>query len=458
MTAEVGLIFGLHLLNGSAAWFEQLPSFPRTLDFSPLMQLFPNARRVWGSGAIFDVGIVPAAIAFAFFLNTKVGFSLGITNFVWLAFGAMLIGNGVPLDNSFLGAKKANLLRFGAYLGLALIIFYTGRRYYLNVLSSSLGFKRERGTPVYAVWSMRVLLAVTFVAVWVLTQAGLPLAWSLLGVLLVYLTFVVMSRLVCEAGIFFLQAFWMPVGVVVALAGFEAIGPTAYIILAMISIMLVGDPRTTLMPYLNTGLRMAERKAHAAPGKFMPVLAVMVIGGFLVAGAVTLGFQYRNGFNQQDNWAQRSMPTQPFDNLARHTLELSSQDRLSEVTEKVHRTGFGNFRPAEGAVMWTLAGLALVLAFGVARLRLPWWPLHPLIFLVWGTYPIGLFGGAFLIGWAIKAGIIKTMGAEGYHKTKPFMIGMIAGDLMAALVWMLIGVVYYLYTGQPPQRYAVFPG
>ncbi len=37
------------------------------------------------------------------------------------------------------------------------------------------------------------------------------------------------------------------------------------------------------------------------------------------------------------------------------------------------------------------AGVALVLGFSVCRLRYSWWPLHPIMFLVWGTWTMSRF-------------------------------------------------------------------
>jgi hypothetical protein len=102
-------------------------------------------------------------------------------------------------------------------------------------------------------------------------------------------------------------------------------------------------------------------------------------------------------------------------------------------------------------------GLFLVLGTSAARLRLPWWPLHPVAFLVWDTYPIIVFGPSFLLGWVIKAAVVGLGGASAHHALRPSMIGVIAAELVGGLFWIVVGIVYYFATGQRPASYAIFP-
>jgi hypothetical protein len=94
-----------------------------------------------------------------------------------------------------------------------------------------------------------------------------------------------------------------------------------------------------------------------------------------------------------------------------------------------------------------ILGLALVLAFSMMRLRFRWWPLHPIFLLVWGTWTSGLFCFSFLLGWVIKQAVTLIGGGSAYHRTKPLMIGVIAGNLLADLIRMMVSTVYYLITG-----------
>lgn len=456
------IVLGIRLLNGSAHWNNALPSLDLRLDFRPLLALFPNARQVPLVNGVFHWEIMPAVIGFAFFLDSRISFSLGLTNLFWVVMGSMLVANGIALDASYLGAERANLIRFGAYLGIVVMIVYTGRRYYREVFLSAIGMRRGTEVPSYACWAARGFVGAVILAVWGLQTAGLTPLWAAMITLLILIIFLVMSRIVAESGLFFMQPYWMPAGIMVALLGFEAMGPTQYIVLAVASVLLAGDPRTTLMPFLVNGLKLIHPRDDAtsqqSPGRGGICLLVMVVLSFVVAGMVTLYWQYNVGFNRSDPWAFEWLPVMPFDQLNRNLAELASRGDLSRVVDATAETGWGAWAPQSGAIWWAVTGGVLVLVFATARLRFTWWPFHPIIFLVWGTYPISLFGGSFLLGWAIKEGVVRTMGARGFHQVKPLMVGLVAAEVMAALIWALISLFYYLRTGLSPETYFVFPG
>ncbi|MBD3392807.1 MAG: hypothetical protein GF418_11950, partial [Chitinivibrionales bacterium] len=201
-----GLMVVIHLMGGLNAWFPSFVKIPLQFDFTPLRQLFPHASAFWWSShVIWSFQLFPTVIAFAFFLSTEVSFSVGISGFLFMAFFAVMNSNGIAIENDWMQAKNANMLRFGAYAGMALVIFFIGRRYYLNVLGSSLGLKRHPETPSSAVWSLRVLFLCLLVSVAMLAHVGVPWYFGALTMLLILLTFVVITRINVETGTFFIQ-------------------------------------------------------------------------------------------------------------------------------------------------------------------------------------------------------------------------------------------------------------
>lgn len=447
-----------HTLNGLHAWFPEVPEMPFQQDLWALTELFPNAARVGGQYGWFGPTIFLSVIAFSFFMSTSASFSLGISHVLFLIFGSLMIRNGLELDGDGLGTKRSNLLRFGAYLVYGAMIIYTGRHYYKQVLLGALGRARSRETPSYTVWAARGLILASVLAT--LSLCGSGLGWFLSGtfVFLTLLTFVVMTRMVCETGAFFLQTSWGPVGVMTALFGFDAIGPTPFVILALASVLLVLDPRETLMPFLQNGLKMTEVEGGASPGRMSPWLVFVMLAGFVVAGVVSFSLQYNLSATQVGNtWGTHQLPTVAFSTLSRFVADSAARGSLAEATATSGWHSLSLVQPIDDAVFWTLLGGALVLGASVARLRLPWWPLHPIAFLVWDTYPIAMFGVSFLLGWMVKASVVGLTGARGYHVVKPLMIGVIAGELLSGLFWMATGVVYYFITGQASVSYSIFP-
>jgi hypothetical protein len=100
-----------------------------------------------------------------------------------------------------------------------------------------------------------------------------------------------------------------------------------------------------------------------------------------------------------------------------------------------------------------LIALAVALGIGFARLRFTHWPFHPVVFVFLGGHQAKMMGVSFLIGWMIKTLVNKYGGARLYNSLKPFMIGVIAGEMSARLIPMIVGAVVYAVTGQSPASY-----
>jgi len=89
---------------------------------------------------------------------------------------------------------------------------------------------------------------------------------------------------------------------------------------------------------------------------------------------------------------------------------------------------------------------------------LPWWPLHPVLFMVWGTRQMSEIAASFFLGWLIKTAVTNLGGSQTYQRTKSLMFGIIAGDLLGGVIFMIIGLLYYLVTNKAPNEpYMIFP-
>lgn len=450
----------IHTINGLGVWFPPLAilQIPLQLDLRALRDLFPMASRVPSSTQIFLITISPSVIGFAFLLSVRVSFSVGVAPFLFAAVGGAMISRNVAIEQPYLGTGNGNLMRFGAYLGMAAIIAYVGRRYYAQVLMKTIGVGAGVNVPQYAIWAGRGLVLSFVAAVLILRSGGLEWVWAGLFVLLTLLMFLVVSRIVCETGLFFVQAWWLPVAAITAMFGVEAIGPTSYIVLAIASVIMVGDPRCALMPYLSTALQIVDRSSPAvAVSRVGLPLLVMLLLGFLVAGLATFAVVHDHGVMQFDNWTTTFLPTMPFDELSKHLTDTRSELATTGGGEGGALGSLSQFRPEPDAYAWIAIGCTLVGLCALARLRLPWWPIHPVIFLIWGTMPASRLGPSFLIGWLIKLALSHGAGARGYRAAMPLVVGVIAGELLSALGWTLAGVVYYTSTGLSPAVYRVFP-
>ena len=452
---------GLHTWNAALNWIPaNLPEVPQVYSFGPLRQLFPNASRISVSYAYFAPRVFPLVVAFAFFLTTSVSFSLGISTALFLVMGSVMLSSGVALEMGYNDPGNIVALRVGAFVGITLAVLYTGRRHYLSVLGGSVGLRQGPETPAYSIWAGRVLGLSVIGLVVLLTQAGLAAHLACLFVLLLLMIFLVLARVVAETGLIFAKASWFPVAALTGLFGFEAIGPTGYVLLGLASIILVVAPREVMTAYTLNALQMAEKaQPQSGPRRAAPWLVLMIVAGFVVAGVVTMWAKYNFGVNGIDGWGTGAVPKFAFGGLSGQLSRLPSSDALSATVAAtpIERLGMVQWRWDFWGFL--LAGLALVLVASVARLRLPWWPIHPILFIVWGTFPMSRFAVSFLLGWAIKSAVMNVGGARGFQLVKPLMVGVIAGELIAGLGWMAAGWVFFFVTGgQQPPNYSILPG
>jgi len=79
------------------------------------------------------------------------------------------------------------------------------------------------------------------------------------------------------------------------------------------------------------------------------------------------------------------------------------------------------------------------------------------LFLVWVTWPMYVFSYSILLGWLVKKLSIRFGGYAVVRKLKPLMFGVISAEILGALIFLVVGAVYFLITGNPPKAYRYFP-
>lgn len=172
-------------------------------------------------------------------------------------------------------------------------------------------------------------------------------------------------------------------------------------------------------------------------GKTAIFCVVAILIGLAVALPVTLYFQYNQGSDRGDIWANGMVPKMPFNNVAFIKQRLKAQGTEIQA-EKISGWGrFSKIMPNKACMISLGVGMFLVLLFVFMRIRFAKWPLHPILFLVWSTHPGQRFYFSFLLGWVIKSIIMKYGGIRLYRKLKPFVIGLIAGELLGHLCLLL---------------------
>jgi hypothetical protein len=103
-------------------------------------------------------------------------------------------------------------------------------------------------------------------------------------------------------------------------------------------------------------------------------------------------------------------------------------------------------------------GVALAGALGAARLAIPGWPLHPIGLLVCAAYPMWTAWFSFLLAWLIKVLVLRYGGNGVYQRLKPVAYGLIAGEVLAVAINLLICLLVLLAGGTVPAMPRLLPG
>jgi len=89
------------------------------------------------------------------------------------------------------------------------------------------------------------------------------------------------------------------------------------------------------------------------------------------------------------------------------------------------------------------AGLAAVLVFSTARLRLAWWPLHPVGFAVGYVYPVRVTAFTVFLVWAFKSLVLRIGGIVLYRRLQPFFLGLLIGYTLGVGISTLVDVIWF---------------
>jgi hypothetical protein len=205
-----------------------------------------------------------------------------------------------------------------------------------------------------------------------------------------------------------------------------------------------------------SGLKLLEfRKVGAGRGATAALSAILI--GLLVAVPVTLYFQYDRGVNARDLWAVEGVPRAPFQLSLQVETQLESSGELATARGLEGWDRWRQFEPNRTSVITFCLGLGIFLAVSGIRLRFAGWPLHPILFLFWNSPHLTMFATSFLLGWGLKFVITRYGGQQVYSRFKPVMLGLFAGEMLGALIPILIGWTYYLVSGGVPPSFTVLP-
>jgi hypothetical protein len=184
----------------------------------------------------------------------------------------------------------------------------------------------------------------------------------------------------------------------------------------------------------------------------------------LVAVPVTFFWIYSGGSTNMSDWSLTQAGKEPLNQALQVQQRLMTQGALESAEQVSGFARLTDMAPNWGILSAFGIGLGLVVLFSFLRLRFNGFPLHPVLFAVIMGWPTIMMAGSFLLGWFAKLVTMKYGGEKGFQQMKPFMIGLLGGEVLAGFFIAVFGLAYYIIsywiTGQAPTMvfYEVMPG
>ena len=88
------------------------------------------------------------------------------------------------------------------------------------------------------------------------------------------------------------------------------------------------------------------------------------------------------------------------------------------------------------------AGFGVAMLLNACRLRLGWFPFHPVGYAVSSSLMMMVLWVPMFIAWAIKLLVLRYGGLKLYRQVLPFFLGVILGEVVVGGLWTIVGIVF----------------
>lgn len=451
-----GVVAALHIWNGCARYWPK--HFAEIWVWYDLDRVFSETPWVYMNYKVKNAAVFFTVVGVSYFLTTPVAFSLWFF-FILDNLRRMILGSmtGDPYPHGWQDQS------FGGTIAYALIILWIGRQHWRLILRQALrghrdGEPRGRYLPYpVAFWGF-VLCAAVMVA-WMLA-AGCTLLAAVVTVGLLLLLFLVITRIIAETGLVHGQ---LQVGLhkpweLAAEYGYTHALPLRSFYEVSTLNAINYDYREIVPVYASHGLRLADQTVygdrdtlHDTPAdrrtgrRMIGLMMLVLVVGYFVSFYSTLRTEYTYAATRDvsarvpiNEWGVRDNPNFQ---IVGPTLQYKKGDHTVTHSPLGH----------------VAAGAAITIGLALLRFQYTWWPLHPVGYLMVGTFPQAHLWLSILIGWLCKVLILKFGGSAMYQRAKAFFIGLIVGESVAAGFWLVMGIVLSSL-GVPYRPINIMPG
>jgi hypothetical protein len=397
------------------------PAIPEIRLFFPIHPYFRG--RPWNG-----IGWVSAQMYFAF-VGISFLISLDISLSFWLLYWVRrvegIVGTSLGLDLPSARASLGDLLNaqdIGLFVAVVVSVLWLARRHLGHLLRVAFS-RRAAGDDRNEALSCRAAVLTLGLGligmIAFLSALGLP-AIAAAFVTAIYLVILIgLTWVVVATGLLVVLTPFHPAQVLFAFAGTGCLRPGTLVPWLYWERMVTVDLREFMMPNFMHSLRAAELTG-LRPRKLPPVFALALTLTIFVAFVSSILVVYRYGGGRMHDWWAFG---------AAHTIPENVATNIMRYPKQADWT--------QGAMVGAGAGLAALMLF--LRLRVDWWPLHPVGLAMSNTYALYCLWFPFLIGWLSKLLVLRYLGLRGLRRVQPFFLGLVLGDALMTGVWIVAG-------------------
>jgi len=426
-----GLAAFLALMNGMNFY---VPAWPRALLECNFQALFHS--KPWWSVGWVPGRIWPVVVGTTVLLRSEVSFSLWA--WWWLmklqlvaadALGYAGVGQGSLWGPSWLVAQSVGATM--AYVGLA---FWAARGHLRNVMQLALGrrlpTRDEHEAVPYRLCAWGFAASFALLVGWQLA-AGAGLYGAVVQPLVYVFLCIMLTRLVADAGVLFVQSTWYTPEFLGWFVGGARVGAPTIVVSTLIERSYHHDQRAFIMPSFVQSWKIADDEGLSSR-RLSPWLLVTIGIATVLCYYMSLKLIYTYGGMACNPWHIQGAGPGGFW-LAANYLQAPRPVNLAGIA-------------ALGL------GLVVTVAVFYVRRQYAWFPLHPVGYLIPLSYAMHQLWFSVFLGWVFKAVINRYGGPKGLRRLMPGFLGLAFGDIFMMVVFLIVDALkgvhnHYLMPG-----------
>ena len=363
-----------------------------------------------------------AVLGFSYLIGPDI--AMGIWAFALLtkAENMILYSQGVTKQQEVWGANVSELLNYqglGALVVFVLLGLWVGREHLAQVVRKACGLSSrlndDNEIMSYRAAVLSLVLSTLIMVGWFVCL-GTPLWASILFIVLAFIIFIGLSRVVAESGIPAIISPMVAPDFMIYGLGSKLLGTQA-IANFSVSFIFATDIRVFLMGVCANGLKLVEGMTKKARRYVFWAIMIAIVVGMAGSLYTILEASYRDGGINTSEWFFKGMP-----NIILNTVETGLEET-------------GVYWPGIGFIGLGGAGM---LALTWLRQRFLWWPLHPIGFPIMASWIVNWMWFSVFLAWLVKVIILKYGGAPLYNRSRIFFLGMIAGRMLITGLWLVV--------------------